>query len=409
MTSPVKPFDTYKWRWLSVQPTEGLLKAPVFLGVLRALQRFEGQPYSSEDLRDRLVQVKTETGTPIDLARTPDRNIFRNSGQYWRGTGLLEAVRGEVQLTSLGHRVANGVITHDEFAALMIRNTVLPNPRTYSQQEIDKWRAAGLRIKPFELILAIMSQLGRTHGLKEAHLSPNELIKIVIPLAGAKESVEAIAHNVRRFRHGLNIAGWPDCAPASNDKRLAREFLLFLENFDICRTAPAQNRYAQQFILDELLHDVVEVETTDSFIEDNDKVEDEIAASRASVFPILIERKRVTTQAMARPGQWRFRRDVLGAAEGQCLLTGETIPDVLEAAHIIPVGHGGRDEVGNGFCLRIDIHRLYDAGKLRVLSDGKIHLSDQVSDAVSYSNLPNEIVFPDPVLTANVDWRNQYL
>jgi predicted restriction endonuclease len=99
----------------------------------------------------------------------------------------------------------------------------------------------------------------------------------------------------------------------------------------------------------------------------------------------------------------------LGAAQGQCLLTGETIPDVLEAAHIIPVGHGGKDEVGNGFCLRIDIHRLYDAGKLRVFSNGRVHLSDEIGDAISYSGLPNEIVLPEPILTANVDWRNQYL
>jgi hypothetical protein len=298
MTPPIKPFDTYKWRWLSVQPTEGLLKAPVFLGVLRALQQHEGEAYSSTSLRDRLQQVKDETGTTVSLARDPDRNIFRNSGQYWRGTGLLESVPGEIRLTSLGQRVASGVITHDEFAALMIRNTVLPNPRTYTQDEIRKWRDADLRIKPFELILATMSTLGNSRGLSEAYLTPNELIKIVIPLAGAKEPVEVIAHSVYRFRHGLNMAGWPDCAPAANDKRLAREFLLFLENFDICRVTPAQNTYDQRFVLDELLYDVVEIETRDSFLEDDDKVEDEIAASRASVFPVLIERKRVTTQAM---------------------------------------------------------------------------------------------------------------
>lgn len=151
MIPPVKPFDTYKWRWLSVLPTEGLLKAPVFLGVLRALQQFEGEPFSSEDLRDELQVVQDETKTTVTLARPElDRNLFRNSGQYWKGTGLLEPITGEIQLTNLGHNVANGEITHDEFAALMIRNTVLPNPITYQQDEVQKWKNAGLRIKPFE-------------------------------------------------------------------------------------------------------------------------------------------------------------------------------------------------------------------------------------------------------------------
>ena len=85
---PRKPFPSFKWRWLSVQPTEGLLIAPVFLGVLRALEQFEGEPYSSEHLHNELKRVKAETRTNIDLARTPARNLFRNSGQYWRGTGL---------------------------------------------------------------------------------------------------------------------------------------------------------------------------------------------------------------------------------------------------------------------------------------------------------------------------------
>ena len=119
MTIPQKPFPTYKWHWLSVQPTEGLLKAPVFLGVLRALQLFEGSPFSSLELHEALGEVKEATGTNVDIARTPERNLFRNSGQYWRGTGLLEPVSGEIQLTSLGHRWANGEITNDEFAALM--------------------------------------------------------------------------------------------------------------------------------------------------------------------------------------------------------------------------------------------------------------------------------------------------
>ncbi len=411
MIAPKKPFDSYKWRWLSVQPTEGLLKAPVFLGVLRALQQFEGQPFSSEDLRDELQIVQDETKTTVTLARPElERNLFRNSGQYWKGTGLLEPVTGKIQLTSLGHNVANGAITHDEFAALMIRNTVLPNPITYKEDEINQWRKADLRIKPFELLLSIMNILGKAYAPNQASLSPNELIGIVIPLAGAKTPIEFIADAVIQVRIGkLDVSAWPNCAPAANDRRLAREFLLFLENFEICRTDYSVDSYQQRFILDELLQDIVEVEADDSFLENEANIEKEIEASKQSIFPVMIERRRVATTVLARSGQTKFRKDVLDAAGGECLLTGEMTPDVLEAAHIIPISHGGDDDVGNGFCLRMDVHRLFDAGKLRIKADGNVSLGDQIKKAVSYSGLPTNIAFPAPVMLANIDWRSKYL
>ena len=59
MAIPVKPFPSYKWRWLSWLPTEGLLRAPVFLGVLRALHKHQGYPYSSTSLRDGLHRVSS--------------------------------------------------------------------------------------------------------------------------------------------------------------------------------------------------------------------------------------------------------------------------------------------------------------------------------------------------------------
>jgi hypothetical protein len=87
--TPVKPFDTYKWRWLSVQPTEGLLKPAVFLGVLRALDKCEGLRPSNQSVYDALLLVEQETQSSVSLARDLDRNLLRNSGQYWKGTGLL--------------------------------------------------------------------------------------------------------------------------------------------------------------------------------------------------------------------------------------------------------------------------------------------------------------------------------
>ncbi len=410
MNTPAKPFPSYKWRWLSVAPSEGLLKAPVLLGVLRALKKFEGKPYSSLELHQELGRVKEDTNTLIDLARTPDRNLFRNSGQYWRGTGLLAPVSGEIELTNLGSRVASGQITNDEFAALMVRNTVLPNPATYNDAEMQKWRDAGLRIKPFELILSVMDKLGRSYGILEAFLSPNELIKVVIPLAGAKASVEDTAISVFKFRKDrLDVSSWPDCAPAANDKRLAREFLLFLENFEICQADNTTERYEQKFYLDQVMSAEIQLDAEPSFFENIARIDEEITDSRDSEIPLIIERTRVTASVLRRTNQSKFRREVLGAGNSCCILTQERTLEVLEAAHIVPVGQGGSDLVGNGLCMRVDIHRLYDSGKIRIEPNGIVTLNEQIEHAVSYAGLPRNINFPQATRAENLEWRSRYL
>lgn len=410
MNTPVKPFPSYKWRWLSVAPSEGLLKAPVFLGVLRALQKHEGEPYSSLGLHEDLKRVQTDTDTAIDLARTPERNLFRNSGQYWRGTGLVVPLSGEIALTDLGQRVASGHLTNDEFAALMVRNTVLPNPATYSPAEMKKWQDADLRIKPLELVLSMMDKLGKSHGVAEAYLTPNELIRVVIPLAGAKALTNQIADSVFEFRKGrLDVTNWPDCVPAANDKRLAREFLLFLENFGICQTDETAERYHQKFYLDQVMNAEIAVDAQQSFLEDFERYDEELAISRESEIPLLIERTRVATSVIRRKNQSRFRKDVLHAGNSECILTRERTSDVLEAAHIIPVGQGGSDHVSNGLCMRVDIHRLYDSGKIRIAPNGVVNLHEQIAASVSYANLPQDIVFPAVIRADNLEWRSRYM
>ena len=410
MSNPVKPFPSYKWRWLSVQPTEGLLKAPVFLGVLRVLSNHQGEPYSSDALYGDLEHVQDDTRSSVTLARDPDRNLFRNSGQYWRGTGLLSSARGEIQLTALGRQVAEGGVTRDQFVTLMVRNTVLPNPRTYGAAELRKWRDAGLRVKPFEIILAVMDRLGKDFGTAEAFLTPQELIRIIIPMAGEKASVHSMAHAIQDYRSGnLDVSSWPDCAPSANDKRLAREFLLFLENFGICQTDSTTDRYEQRFSLPQVLGDEIQTDDHRSFLENISLVDEEITISSGSEIPVIIERQRILTSSIGRPGQPRFRREVLAAADGICILTSETTTDVLEAAHIIPVEYGGVESVGNGFCMRADIHRLFDNGKIRINSNGAVSLDGNLATTVSYSGLPSNIAFPSAIEISNILWRERYL
>ena len=47
---PQKPFPTYKWRWASFTPSEGLLRSDVYLGALRAFAAHNGKANGDDDV-----------------------------------------------------------------------------------------------------------------------------------------------------------------------------------------------------------------------------------------------------------------------------------------------------------------------------------------------------------------------
>ena len=411
--TPQKPFDSYKWRWLHVQPTESLLRPPIFLGVLRALARHEYKAPSNRELADDLDGVRNDTKSPVDLVRTPKRNLIRNSGQYWKGTGLLVPETGVIKLTPLGRLVASGAVTQNEFAWVMVEETVLPNPLTYSPGQVQKWRDARLEIRPFRLLLQILSHLAQRGGLDKAFITVPELIRIVIPLAGVTTPAEVTAEALVQYRDGhFNLDGWPDCAPRSNDRRLAREFLLFLAHYNICmKTAGAtsdDDRYYLDSAFDVELAD--QIGETATITDQSEEVTVQVLETlQQYALPSVSGRERRTSSQLARPGQPKFRRDVLTAFENQCLVTEERLADVLEAAHIVPVEYGGGDAVGNGLCLRRDVHRLFDLGHLRISAEGTVMLSNAANNSVSYTHLPNVIELPAFVDLPSMAWRSNYL
>ena len=354
--------------------------------------------------------MQSETGTKLNLSRSGERNLIRNSGQYWKGPGLLEPINGRIELTDLGQQVAEGRTTGVEFALTVATTLTLPNPHIDSPSEIAQWEAANLKIKPLELILSIVGQLEQTAGDTQAYLTAHELIRIVIPLAGVHTSVEDCADALLAQRAGLlDVSGWPDCAPAANDKRVAHEFLLFLWHHGLCRAEenPEATRYEVKFFL------------TSPEIGDSDQWQ-QIAAPdadaltalknvRLSNLPATVEEeRRVMRVSRARPGQVKFRREVLKAYGATCLLTGEKIADALEAAHIIGKEQSGADTVNNGFCLRADIHNLFDAGHIRVEPSGQLHFSDAMQSSVSYGDLPSAVQIPGFVTPSAVEWRWRY-
>jgi len=94
--SPQKPFPNYKWRWSVLTPTESLNDPPIFLGVLRVFNRFNNYAPSSDEILEGLALVQKETNSSVDLVRNKERNLIRNSGQYWKSLGLLGDSHGKV-------------------------------------------------------------------------------------------------------------------------------------------------------------------------------------------------------------------------------------------------------------------------------------------------------------------------
>lgn len=393
-------------------PTESLLDPPVLLGVLRVLARHDGEAPSLPEISKELRIVQTETSSPVDLGRTGDRNLIRNSGQYWKGLGLIQPSRGLITLTPLGNKVANNGLTQSEFAAIMVEQTVLPNPWTYTQPEINKWRGANLEIRPLALILEILNAIKSDLGAKSGFLTPEELVKVVIPLAGEKASPTVIAEYVSKYRSNKAIvSGWPNCAPETNDERLAREFLLFLGNFGFLRAVAGGARSEEKYFLEQGfdVRCLARQANASIFTTNPSEQTSVIGSIDHSDLPSIIERQRVAANILSRPQQAKFREDILKAYSCRCLLSDEAIPSVLEAAHIIPVKNSGADLVDNGFCLRVDIHRLYDSGNIKVDPCGNVKLIGIARSSLNYSRLHKKITVPAFVKPANLQWRHNYL
>jgi hypothetical protein len=351
------------------------------------------------------IEVAAQTSTLVDLVRTPSRNLIRNSGQYWKAVGLLDTSRGKIKLTSFGRDVAEGNITLPEFAATVIAALELPNP--VIQDDTETWKAAEIRFRPLDLILRILRELRERDG-KQGYITGDELIRIVEPLSAQSPPIADFVDTLLAHRRGeLSLDAWPDCAPAANDERMAVEFLLFLMHHGYCSRKPEGGRRLDKYYLAIQDYFSLKPSQTPFAIQSMPSV---ASAVLKTGLADLIERQRVVreVEVISRPNQSRFRREVLKAAQGKCVVTGTTLTTALEAAHIIPVNKNGSDAVTNGFCMRSDIHTLYDTGHIRISPEGAVHLSTAAESDNSYKALIRKLALPAYVEGKNVQWRWDY-
>ncbi|MEY4934196.1 MAG: hypothetical protein RIS64_555 [Bacteroidota bacterium] len=406
-----KPFQNYKWRWAEVTPSEGLNHPVRLLGVLRALYKHQGKPKSTNDIHADLEKIEAETneltGEKVTLARTGERNLFRNSDRYWKCVGLLDGNSRNIELTPLGIKVAEGKVTQNEFAISVIKTFQLPNLAIETDISVSDWQKIGLEIKPLELILTIIKLLYENFGEKQAFLSTFELQKIVIPLAGNKVLIDDYITAISDFRNGsLNLALLPDCAPDANDKRMVRAFLLFLAHYGFLKLIKGSNNLNDQFfMLLDSFSEIQEIMDLPNEILTIDKVIQDI---RENQIILNTERQKVLTKVLSRPQQAQFRKQVLTKFDNTCILTGERMNIVLEACHIIPVEHKGSDSFANGLCMRSDIHVLFDSKHIRFQPNGMVEYSDAIQRSVSYQQLPKNVKIPNFVSKEALSWRYNY-
>ena len=402
---PKIPFPDFKWKWASVAPSEGINDPVVLLGVLFRMRKLEsdGLRYSSEEFATELRElsndikdsgIKDNKGNSINLERSSKRNLIRNSGQYWKAVGLINDTRGKIHLTDFGRRVADHDISQTEFAAITVQTLRLPNLNVQSPSECKLWIDNGLTIYPLRLLLSILREMQKR---EQGYITSEELVKIIIPLAGCRAEVEDYVNFISWYRDKqITLIGWPDCTPRSNDKRIAREFMLFLHNYGYVNLE-GQHKFIYNNDLDtEIVAILAEAPVNQSLSQAVDRI-------RVADVVADIERKRVENQRRSRPNQARFRKEVL-EAYGRCIITNVMMPEVLEAAHIRPVKYHGEDTEANGFPMRMDIHLLFDAGHLRISVAGEIHLSTRAR--MDYgATVPPRIYLPEFTNREFLRWR----
>ena len=119
-------------------------------------------------------------------------------------------------------------------------------------------------------------------------------------------------------------------------------------------------------------------------------IEDDVDKSGAFHLDNLEDaRDRTCRRIVLRRGQPAFRRELLGAYEGKCAVTGCDSEFALEACHIVPYRGPETNHVSNGLLLRADIHTLFDLGKTAVdTADMTVILASDMVQG-SYSDLLN--------------------
>lgn len=372
---PKIPFPDYKWFFATKAPTESLGDPAVLLGLINRIAKIEDgfTKYNSDKFARVLHDLNQDIKTSVNLSnRIGERNLMRNSSQYWKLFGLIpQDSHGIIRLTPLAREIANGEINQIDFAASIIVTFILPNQVSYSNKQILQWKEHDLIIHPFKLILSVVRELSMNDS-SNGWITNQELYNIIVPMAGDKKNCKEIATFILMYRKDPTIIDdWPNCVPRSNDKRYCGEYLRFLSNFGylIKSDESSTNRDTLKYrYISELDFEINEL-INGSWSENSKDLLQIIQKSDIASMVSISSISRINT----RPNQQKFRRELLRIIKS-CPITGVDLPNVLQAAHIKPHAYGGPESIDNGLPLRADIHCLFDSGLLNIkpINNGRL-------------------------------------
>lgn len=81
-----------------------------------------------------------------------------------------------------------------------------------------------------------------------------------------------------------------------------------------------------------------------------------------------------------RTEQVAFRKAVFKACNGRCVISGNSVPEVLEAAHLKGRSwRGGHNSAQDGLLLRRDLHALYDNSLLTIEEDWRVGFDESIA------------------------------
>lgn len=110
---------------------------------------------------------------------------------------------------------------------------------------------------------------------------------------------------------------------------------------------------------------------------------------------ILDGRRRIISSVVLRQGQPEFRRRLLDIYEERCAISGCTVVQVLEAAHIMPYLGPQTNHLSNGLILRADLHTLFDLGLLAIDAEAMtVIISTQLENTIYWGFSGMQIFLP---------------
>ncbi len=176
------------------------------------------------------------------------------------------------------------------------------------------------------------------------------------------------------------------------------------------------DRTATERFVDLLIHlyqeqqqGIADTETSSATTAQDSRLQEDLSSPFESILDALDtekinqEQERVLRLINERRGQDGFREKLKQAYGSRCAVTGCTLLEVLEAAHIIPCSDMKMDVVPNGLLLRADVHTLFDKGLLTITEKYCVRLHPSIEEE-DYIQLDGRALL---LPLAEVNWPNQ--